>query len=690
MKFSFFQKLFCSPHGISLTSGHNEVVFQKKFNKKEVNYHLLLLLKYFGCFILIHILACQKLVAQTTLEKHKFAKSVLDTLFDSKISSREKFDIFEHYNPEIDVYSGKTAVNFARKGIELSNKIDDPFIKGYMLSNLGVIYCNTGLIDSSVFYLEASLLDFEKAKTMAKKAEIHGILRYVYTLANDFESSLKQCYLALEIHKNLGNTIGIGATYNDIAGTLIQTRKYQEALSYAEKGKEILKKDDNIFELVMTTDKIAVCHKELGNIQKALEVSNETIQLATAKPNSLGVEYLTQFYTTRLHLHSSLKKYDLVLKDIKLIRDLFVDLPDHLILNSVDAMEADFYIEQKEYAKAKSIFLNLLNKKDTGLQPNYLYNSLANSYAGLQHYDSAYHFLRAYEEVSLEEKGHETKLKMEELKTQYETEQKEATIALQEKQLSQQRLIQWLTIGFAGVLGLFFFQSYRNSQIRKRNNEELEKTNSLLEKKNKENEILLKEIHHRVKNNLQTISSLLNLQSNSITDQNALDAVQESRNRVASMAIIHQKLYQGENLAAIEMRDYFETIGSAIIQSFGEKGKEVELDIEMPKIELDVDTAIPIGLITNELITNSLKYAFPTSGGGKISIAMNQIENNIFNLKIADNGTPNTSSSINNQGTGFGTLLVQLLTTQLGGEIEKSTTDGTSTVIQFSAKNDAA
>ncbi|MEZ4930855.1 MAG: sensor histidine kinase [Saprospiraceae bacterium] len=200
--------------------------------------------------------------------------------------------------------------------------------------------------------------------------------------------------------------------------------------------------------------------------------------------------------------------------------------------------------------------------------------------------------------------------------------------------------------------------------------------------KNQENELLLKEIHHRVKNNLQTISSLLSLQSESITDKSALDAVQESKNRVASMALIHQKLYQGENLAAIEMRDYFETIGKAIKDSFGEKAENVSLEVNMPEIELDVDTAIPIGLITNELITNSLKHAFPDRHDGKISITLNQEKNGLFTLQIADNGHSENGSETKKE-KGFGTLLVQLLTAQLGGKLEKSNESGTATMIQF-------
>ena len=209
------------------------------------------------------------------------------------------------------------------------------------------------------------------------------------------------------------------------------------------------------------------------------------------------------------------------------------------------------------------------------------------------------------------------------------------------------------------------------------------KITAQLEIKNKENELLLKEIHHRVKNNLQTISSLLSLQSESISDKSAFDAIQESKNRVTSMALLHQKLYQGKNLAAIEMRDYFETIGKAIIDSFGEKAENVSLEIDMSEIELDVDTAVPIGLITNELITNSIKHAFPNKRKGQIIITLTQEKNGLLKLNITDDGQATTNESVAPKEKGFGTLLIQLLTTQLGGKLEKSTQAGTSTIIQF-------
>jgi tetratricopeptide (TPR) repeat protein len=198
---------------------------------------------------------------------------------------------------------------------------------------------------------------------------------------------------------------------------------------------------------------------------------------------------------------------------------------------------------------------------------------------------------------------------MSELLTKYETEKKEATITSQMNELSQQRRVQWLGAGLVVLLAVFLFFGYRSYRNRT-------KTNKLLAAKNAENELLLKEIHHRVKNNLEVVSGLLALQSAQIDDPNTKEAIQESQNRVQSIGIVHQKLYQGTNLGSIEMKDYFLNLSECILDSFG-AAKRVTIECSMEKIDIDIDTAVPLGLIVNELLTNTLKYAFPHGQDGK-------------------------------------------------------------------------
>jgi len=201
----------------------------------------------------------------------------------------------------------------------------------------------------------------------------------------------------------------------------------------------------------------------------------------------------------------------------------------------------------------------------------------------------------------------------------------------------------------------------------------------LLAAKNAENELLLKEIHHRVKNNLEVVSSLLALQSAQIDDPNTKDAMLEGQNRVQSIGIVHQKLYQGTNLGAIEMKDYFINLGESILDSFGAE-KRVTIDCAMEQLDVDIDTAVPLGLIVNELLTNTLKYAFPEGKNGIVRIKLEKRRDGILQLEVSDNGVGKSGVT---KGTGFGSQLVSLLTQQLSGSMREEVKDGTSIYFEF-------
>jgi len=192
-------------------------------------------------------------------------------------------------------------------------------------------------------------------------------------------------------------------------------------------------------------------------------------------------------------------------------------------------------------------------------------------------------------------------------------------------------------------------------------------------------ELLLREIHHRVKNNLEVVSSLLALQSAQIDDPNTREAMQEGQNRVHSIGIVHQKLYQGENLGAIEMKDYFINLGESILDSFG-ADKRVQIECAMDALNIDIDTAVPLGLIVNELLTNTLKYAFPDGRDGKVQIKLEKRTDGILQLQVSDNGVGKNGLT---QGTGFGGQLVELLTKQLGGSMREEVNNGTNILFEF-------
>lgn len=154
----------------------------------------------------------------------------------------------------------------------------------------------------------------------------------------------------------------------------------------------------------------------------------------------------------------------------------------------------------------------------------------------------------------------------------------------------------------------------------------------------KEKEMLLQEIHHRVKNNLQVISSLLRLQSRYIKDQETIDIFKETQNRVRSIAILHEKLYQSDDLAKIKFDEYVKILAEDLLYFYELDEGNIKMIIDIEDVSLNIETAIPCGLIIDEMVANSLKYAFPDGRNGEIKIELHSDENNQFNLKVSDNG----------------------------------------------------
>jgi PAS domain S-box-containing protein len=200
----------------------------------------------------------------------------------------------------------------------------------------------------------------------------------------------------------------------------------------------------------------------------------------------------------------------------------------------------------------------------------------------------------------------------------------------------------------------------------------------------REKEVLLQEIHHRVKNNLQVISSLLDLQSQQIEELAMLEVFRESQNRVKSMALVHEKLYQSKNFARINFAEYTESLVSYLFKAYELTPGHVVFNLDIEETHLNIDTAIPCGLIINELVSNALKYAFPDNRKGAISISLKSDEEKYFTLSIKDDGVgiPKNLNATNVQSLGL--QLVKVLTKQLKGKIKIDHDKGSQFLIRFS------
>jgi hypothetical protein len=199
----------------------------------------------------------------------------------------------------------------------------------------------------------------------------------------------------------------------------------------------------------------------------------------------------------------------------------------------------------------------------------------------------------------------------------------------------------------------------------------------------REKEVLLKEIHHRVKNNLQIVSSLLYLQITRTEHPGAVSALRESQSRVKSMALIHEKLYRSPDLASIDMGSYTKSLDSDLRNTLRTEAASVRLTLNIENIPLGISEAIPCGLIINELVSNSLKHAFPGGKGGEVTIQLARADSNCITLSVSDNGVGIPEEMDIRSLPSLGLSLVHSLVEQLGGTLRLERNGGTTFTITF-------
>ncbi len=218
----------------------------------------------------------------------------------------------------------------------------------------------------------------------------------------------------------------------------------------------------------------------------------------------------------------------------------------------------------------------------------------------------------------------------------------------------------------------------------------LYKTKLILEEKIKEKETLLKEVHHRVKNNLQTVSSLLNLQARNVSDETTKSLLKSSQNRVISMAMVHEMLYMRKDISKIGYKSYVQELAEYLVRSIKGSNNNITLDIDIPDIKLNIDTAIPLGLLINEIVTNALKYGILEDEKGLVFIKLRKGSDDNYILNIGDTGVGYPEAINHKTIKSLGLKLIHNLARQLHGSVKRDfTNEGTHYVVKFKEINHA-
>ncbi|WP_083930689.1 sensor histidine kinase [Eudoraea adriatica] len=563
------------------------------------------------------------------------------------------------------------ALSFTKEGLQLTREKQDTLWEGRFQITEGAILLRMEKLDSARFVLESAM------KKVLKKdlPLLYTQLGYVSERQGKLDKAADIAMETFLLGEELKDKRAMAVAFSDLSNLFWKQSRFEKALEYGLKALTLFEERGlSDLDYDFTLYLVGNCYMALNEHEEALKYYEHSI--------AIGERYgffnnLCDVYISMVYLRAYLNDFEAAdlagkraIKYGELLDNNFMLMRSWLSIGKSQNLQGK-YISAIESLK-RSIEIATSDFGDD-FYLSQAYEELGKAYAGNHNYREAYQAYAEYDKLKKEIFTTKADQHISLLLTEFDVAQKESTIMVQENQIKKQRSRQTLMILIGCLLLFILLLLYNTIQTNK-------KKNRLLKKQNDEKEYLLKEIHHRVKNNLEIVSSLLSLQSEQVGDSKVADAMQKSQNRVHSMSMIHQKLYQGKSFSSIEMKEYFRNLGNYIVDIYGASDR-IQIMCEMKELQLDVDTAIPIGLIVNELLTNSLKYAFPENRKGLIKISL-VASGNQLHLDVSDNGIGrNYQDKV--QGTGFGTQLIDLLTRQLEGKMSLNIKKGTAVSFEF-------
>jgi two-component sensor histidine kinase len=587
-----------------------------------------------------------------------------------------------------DMYDSKDwekSAEYARQALALANEYHQDSLRFEANFILSKSYHGLGDDENALIHGKETLtLAFD---IPGRAAAIHHLGR-IYESRSEYQKALESYLEAIEIHKSTGNKKGVANTLNSLSFVYKGMGQYEKALEVLEEAKKLYENLGNKERLAGITFNIGLMTMEMDKYAEAIAYFRKAM---TGLREGEEPKKFSSFYNNLANcyqklVHTNAAYYDSALYYGQKNLTLKQQLKDQRgIANAHNGLAAT-YERASDYTHSYSHALAALKISDSlkfkSIKKNAL-DYLITAEIGLKKMDKLNdHFVSLTNLTEeLNEESHSRTLS--EMATKYETGKKEAEnqrlLLVNRQQTQLSRILGGSGILLLTVLGLLAY-FYRDKQ---QANVKLQEQKKQIEFNLREKEALLREIHHRVKNNLQVISSLLNMQSYYMDDPRMINAIAEGQNRVKAMALIHQKLYQTDHLSEIDFQEYTEQLISHLATAFGDSGRMVRSKVNGSALKLDIDTAIPLGLILNELITNSYKYAFNGMQEGNLKVDLTRDNLHYYHLRISDSGHGFPADFNEDKLNSLGLKLVRMLIEQLDGSLAITNDPGAHFYIRF-------
>lgn len=613
--------------------------------------------------------------------KEKLAKETVDTIRVKMLNTIAR---------KYQTIQTDESVKYARKALELGQKTG--YIEGQLdaWNKLGLAYDNQGSFAEALKHFQKGLKLAREKKVKRQQAFMLHNMSATYRHMGNAKKAISADFESLKLFNAIGQkggelsvTLSIGNIYYTIQ------KDYNKALGQYEKALVLAKKLKHEKGIALCLMNISGMHSELGRHEKSQEFARAALKIAEARNDQYQVAMIMNNMAST---YRQQKMYDKGIECAQKCIDITTAANNQNALSSGFYTLAGIYIEKKMYDKALTYALKSLEIARTIRAKTTVINvveMISEIYQHQKKYKEAleYHLLhRKHSDSLLNVKNNQH---LENLRVNYEVEKKEQLMrslakdnhikTLENGRRKNSQVVLIISLVFVMLFLLLIINRYQN---KKQANKMLAQKNETISQTLHEKEILLKEVHHRVKNNLQIVSSLLNLQGEFNSNENPEELLRKSQSKIQTMAIIHEKLYKSDNLASIDLKTYLESLLGYFETSYELSAHDISIQTDIGEVALDMDHLVPCGLIVNELITNSIKYAFPDKQQGVISVNTSS-QDNQCTLTIEDNGVGLPQNFSLSQVHSLGLRLVQGLTSQIKGSLAISNHSGTRVQITF-------
>ncbi len=561
-----------------------------------------------------------------------------------------------------------SALHFARRGNNLARSLN--FYPGriWNLYQEGLAYELLNQVDTAVqVYHRAVELAFE-SEDDESRAKLYNILGVAHYFDGNYTEAIHYYSRGFLLSDSISYGEGKAHALNNLGVIYRKQRRFDRALETYQRSLDLKIDERDTAGMIISYYNIGLSHSYLNEYEKSLEYFNKANKLAESNID-LGWD--------RSHIKIGLGVAYFNLGDYEAAK---IQLSDGMSESS--AKSSSEYISAKAYLGA---ILTAEGDIDEGMQlvenawelaaqsghrvllrDVLKQRALSAEKAGMP--EIATESWKLFSELNEEINSEAQNWAMEEMKAKFELRDKEITIALQNLELEREkaRINRYMISGFSLLLLFAISVVFLYSFWKKR--EQLKLAVAQKEEALSKNELLLREMHHRTKNNLQLLDSLLSLQARKTADTSVREAIQASKDSVGAIGLLHHRLYESDNLNTVAMKPYLSDLAKYFCDAFGLKDRNIALRWECDDLQLDTDRAIPLGLIINELVTNSIKHAFDESEEGEVEIALKKTDAPSLLLTVSDNGTGRKGQS--NGSTGTGSELLKIFSKRFNARLE--------------------